>query len=259
MKDVIPGIPSIPAPPYDTVMPEQAATVQLIIWIFLAAAALAYCGWISLRRRSWLPILIEVGAGCAMIGEALIIHNMHCWYPVVGQQSLWKSVGASIPLLVPFAYLFYFGPVILLMMDAFEKGVSKRVFWLFYLGCMFGVTVYEIVGIAYGLHIYYGDFPFYLFGKFPLVLPFLHATLLVVPATVFYKVKNELRGWRLWLVMPFMAGQVCGLEMWLGMPFYVAISSPVPPLWATLAGLMSIAFALGVVQFCAELVAKRRK
>ncbi|MBT8338830.1 MAG: hypothetical protein KJP07_02345 [Desulfatitalea sp.] len=250
-------IPSMAQPPYDMVMSTKAESTVLIIWMVLAAAAICFCIYWSFRKRSLLPIVIEIGAGSAMIGEALIIHNMHCWYPAVNQNTIWHSCGQAIPSFIPFAYLFYFAPAILLLMEVYEKGISTKKFWLFYCYAWIGVSLYEISGTPFGVHTYYGNMPLYLFDTVPLVYCFTNACLIIIPSVVLFMLKGHLKGVKMLAVIPFMWG-IATIIIWIGMPWFAAINSPVPREVTCLAGVLTIGAVLLVIHFLSGLVAKNK-
>lgn len=239
-------------PPLDAAMPATQETFTWV-WALIALASILYCSWQSLRQRSGLPLAILVGSSLSMFAEALVIRDMHCWYPAVGQITAFTSNGQSIPLFVPFAYVFFFAPGILMLMQAFERGMSQYRFWATYGAAILGVLVYEYVGLSNGLWLYYGDHPLMLAGL-PLTWAVLNPLLLLVPAVVLFKLHAHLKGPALLLVVVFMAAQVTGLERLIGYPIYAAINSNVSSGVALAAALLSIAMALIVVWLCARLL-----
>lgn len=241
-----------PLPPSDAVMPDIENTFT-IVWGIFALAAIAHAIWVSYRKQTTLPLAIIVGATLAMGAEGLVVNYMHVWYPAIGQINAYHSFNQSIPLFVSFAYVFFFAPWILMLMNAFEQGMTVKRFWHAYLGAVIGVIGYEASGLSLDLWSYYGMRPL-LVGELPMAYAFINATLIIIPAVTFYRLKEHIFGWRTLLVVAFMAAQVSGIEMFIGYPNYVAINSDVSLATGNIAALLSIAAALSVMWICAKLV-----
>lgn len=243
----------MPQPPFDAVMPESEGMIT-VIWACFALASIAYCTWRAIRDRSALPLAIVIGTSLAMFAEALVIQDMHCWYPAVGQMTAWVANGQSIPVFVPFAYVFFFAPWILMLMDAFAKGMSRRQFWTAYIIAVFGVLGYEAVGMLSDSWMYYGYQPLTV-GGFPLFWAVLNPTLIVIPAVILFRTRHLLKGWAALLaVTGFLAAQVTGLEFLLGYPYYAAINTSTSPAVMLLGLALSGILIAAALEICARLI-----
>jgi hypothetical protein len=209
---------TVAIPPVNAVMPH--AQVGLIeAWGAFAACSVIFCCILSIRSRSLLPVSIMLGSGLAMFAESVVIPNMHTWYPAIGQITAYKAYGQSIPLFAALAYWFYFAPAILLFMGQYERGITRLRFWTNCVLTMLGVVGYEIAGLSLHLWSYYGVKPLDI-GGLPIANVFLNASTVIPASVILFRLRAQLHGWRMLLVVAFMAADVPGFEFLTGYPVF---------------------------------------
>jgi hypothetical protein len=241
----------VAVPPVDAVMPP-AQVGLLAVWSLFAALTVIQCIVVSRRTRSWLAINLLVGSGLAMFGESLVIANMHTWYPAVDQITAYEAYGHAIPMFAAVAYLFYFAPGILWLIGEFDKGLQPRRLWIYWAFMLLGVAGYEVAGLTFDLWSYYGDQPF-MISKLPISWVFLNSLIAFVMAVALFYLRPHLNGWRMLLVIPFMATAVPTVEILAGYPLFVALSADVSMLVRQAAAVCTIGMCVIVVWICSKL------
>lgn len=228
-------------PPVDMVMPAAAQYWLTIVWGAFAVLTIVSCTTMSLKTKSWLPICLVVGSALSMFGEAMVIPNMNYWYPVVGQTTVYRAYGQSVPLFAGLAYIFYFAPAIFWLMKKYRQGISAGQFWRLWVFMLIGTIAYEVATVGSGVCIYYGDQYFSIAGL-PLLWPTLNSMIIMVASVILYFARPYLTGWRVLLVIPFMASQIATVEVLCGYPAFVTNNADVPG-WLRLA---TVCWAFGM-------------
>ena len=242
---------TVAVPPIDAVMPH-AQVGLLAVWSLFAVLTVIQCIVVSRRTRSWLPINLLIGSGLAMFGESLVIAMMHTWYPAIDQITAYEAFGHAVPMFAAVAYLFYFAPGILWLIGEYDKGIQPGKLWLYWGFMLIGVAGYEVAGLSFDLWSYYGDQPFKI-SKLPISWVFLNSLIaFVVSITLFY-VRSYLTGWRMLLVIPFMATAVPTVEVLAGYPLFVALSADVPGFVRQFAAVWTIGMCVAVIWICSKL------
>ncbi|MET0987670.1 MAG: hypothetical protein ABW034_19925 [Steroidobacteraceae bacterium] len=245
---------NIPQPPLDAVMPPAQTTIT-VIFAILALVSLVYTIFVSLRTKSALPLAIFVGCTLSMYCEAIVTYLGHCWYPAIGQMTLYETMDHKIPWFAGLAYCFYFAPGIIYLVDAFEKGMSTRTFWVFLAVTAAFVVGYDYLGISLGLWLYYGETPLTVAG-FPFWWVPANLMVFVPAAIVIYLAKPYLTGWRTALIVPFMAAQVLMFHGLASLPMYSALNSSAGHGLRTLAVVMTFGISLATMWVSARIACR---
>ncbi|MBT8343039.1 MAG: hypothetical protein KJP07_23775 [Desulfatitalea sp.] len=217
-------IANYPEPPYDVVMP---ANWQLVFTILLGAVALLFWGYaiyLYKKERDPMPILAMIGGTICPFVEPLVDNLGLVWFPIHDNWVWHSSFGREIPIMVAFAYMWYFGAFTYLTANQFKKGISARQVWKWFFVMVFIEFCLEPIPINLGLWMYYGKQPFLFFG-FPLWWPVINATGMFCAALLVHKMRPHLKGWSVLLIALLVpSGDMMGNAA-AGWPLWAALNS----------------------------------
>jgi len=243
--------------PLDAVVP---APWQLVFTIAFGIPAFAFCIYaiyLLIKEKDLVPLLIMIGAAIATYEEPIVDVLAKCWWPAVGQWTAIEAFDRPIPWLCVFAYMAYYGGMVILLARAFEKGVSRKQFFtVFYIAIIANVAM-EPIPLNLGLWMYYGDQPFAIFG-YPLYWPVNNALAAMVTATLIYKLRPHLRGFSLLLLLPLvLTGNLISnaAVMW---PVWTALNWPYGYAATIPAALLTFALCAAAARVLAAIVATNR-
>jgi len=141
-------------------------------WVDTIAVAIAILGivvaaWrLAARYRSWVPVMLPVGALIAGFMEPIYTVVTNLWYMKPHQVSVLSTFGMNLPAWVLFSYCAAYGGLGLLVWWMVERGLTPRQLWATTLGFWVGFILLEICNLALGTYTYYGLQPFRI-GRFP--------------------------------------------------------------------------------------------
>jgi hypothetical protein len=125
-----------------------------------AAGSLVFCVRAAVVRRSALPLYLFVGGALAIVIEPFPDVLGHAVFPEVGQIGWVDLLGRRIPMYVGLIYMFFFAPPVLLLLDRFERGISRRGYAAL-CGVVFaGATGFEWLALHLRLWVHYGEKPY---------------------------------------------------------------------------------------------------
>ena len=233
----------LPAIPLDAVYNQTAGTFSALV--FASAAFAVFLYGIKYWRDTKNPIILVMMLG----GEAVVLVEPFldiiglAWHPMHGQDTVVEIIGRPLPLWVFCSYPMYFGGLGALNYLAFKKGVSTRVFWIWFCAPMLLDIVMEEAMMHYNLYVYYGEQPLIMPGlHFPYWWAPCNSMGELVSVSLFALMGNSLRGWKLLLipiVMPIM--DVMGYVM-VGLPsIFAVMTNNLSPVTTQLAGVATYA------------------
>jgi hypothetical protein len=252
-------ISDFPLAPFDSVMPAAGQTALLwAVGILLTASALAAIRE-CLRNHSAIPLLLVVAGVLTVALDPFVAHLGHAIHPPVGQWMLFKALDRATPIHIMLLYGVYYGAVYLLLFSRIRSGAFSASF-VWKLFGVFSVLAYvmEIGPLNLGLWTYYDPQALWVWkGGMPLFHLVLNGASLFLPLTLIKLCYPVLKGWKQILVVPLSpVGAIMG-HVGCGFPFYLAANSSANQLVVDLAGLLSIAFALGLIYVCSRLLSAR--
>jgi hypothetical protein len=235
---------NLPQHPDGTTFPETPQIVATSAMAVLVLLFAAYAVHEIVRRRSWLLALLLVGGGVSYLNEP-IDDVLGCLYhPVDGQWTVLDTF-AAVPLWGLGIYIVFFGGMPYLILQALERGVTRRQLWQ-WVAILFVVDVaVEIPILAADMYDYYADPPFEVAG-FPLYWLFINVGGPVEVAVILYAAKHLLTGWQqLYLVALPMVCNAAG-SIAVGWPIYSALNAQAsePVKYAAALVTMAIGYAL---------------
>jgi hypothetical protein len=225
-------------------------------WFFtvLCAAIFAAATVWALRRAARgdaTGLLVLAGGVVASLIEAMLDNLGLLWFYTDNKAIVFDVFGRSMPLFVVLGYGFYFGAITYYALSALEQGKGPRHLWgVYWFAWVFDLAV-ESTGDAVGLYHYYGPQPFNAWG-IPLWWMFCNPVLPIVAGSLFFVMRERLRGRRaVWIVglLPVCYGGIYGA---IGWPIFIALNSNVPRVVIWIAGTATALIALGVVHLTIE-------
>lgn len=249
------GADLLAMPPVDAVFNASVGNIAISFYFALALALL----WWGMRQPDKRLIIAAMLVGGAITStvEPLLDVATGAFHPLVGQDAAFTFMGRGIPLWVVVCYAIYFGGFGALNLFAFNKGITRRGVWLWFLAPLLGDALIEEVMLHFNLYYYYGNQPFVLL-KFPLYQPAGNSTgeLLGVTALFFLRPWLGASAWRWFaaaaVVMPLCDVMGFNVVCW---PSYYVVHSTQPNWIVQSCGLLTWGLAALMVHAVSLLVA----
>jgi hypothetical protein len=161
------------SPPIDMVMPALPQNIAIAVLSVVIICMVIH--GLVLKSRTGdgrLLILLACGAAASLL-EGFACHLINCWHSAVGEVEVYEAYGIHVPLWLAQLYVIFFGGMSYYFIKSFIKSPSPLLFWGFFVivGLLEGTG--EMVGIALGMFVYFGEQPLPIFG-FPMYLGFLN-------------------------------------------------------------------------------------
>jgi hypothetical protein len=244
----------IPAPPVDMVMPTINTVVAVANFVVLAIVTV-FVAREARRTRSWIPLLILLGAALASLQEPIYDIVGAVWYPEHGTIAFNRAFNVSIPLWLIPGYAWYIGGLGNIMYRKMQAGVEHRPLWQYYFLFWLANFALEMPGLNLGIYRYYGDQPFRVLG-FPLWMAVTNGLMPLMLGGLFNALRNVLKGLAALLTIVLVPMVVGATQIAAGWPTWLALNSGGGP-GATLFGaLVSLGLALSVIYLLTRLASR---
>lgn len=233
-------------PPRELLMP--ASLQQVSLWMAgLACAAFAlFALWQLLRHREPLALFCLLGGLATSLTEPVCDVIGLIYHPEIGQIVGFEALGRKIPLHVVAllaAYYAFFG---WLLSGPVGARMTRAGFWKLFVGLWVFSTLLEIGPVQGGLWVYYGTQPFTVAGM-PLWWFFVNAMSALAGAGLAALGTRSRIGWQRWPVALLLPVGAVGAHAGCSLPTYLAIHSGWSLPAVTLAGALTLAYALAVL------------
>jgi hypothetical protein len=183
----------------------------------------------SFRTRSLFPMAFLVGGALAGFVEPIFDGNIHVWFAhPPGDTPSWHFYNVPYPWYVIPGNAVLGGPVYW-MYYKFQKGISARALWVYFLVWWAADIFQEIPGTSMGAYAYYGPEPFVILG-YPLWIGMMAALGLPLAGYAAYRLHDVATGAALWWLQVILMPVVvfgCEVVCW--------------PMWDALNGGQSVA------------------
>lgn len=239
--------------PLDAVTPEPWQLVFTIIFGIPALAACIYALYLTIKEKDLAPVLIIIGSAIACYEEPIVDVLAKCWWPEIGQWVVIEAFDRPIPWLCLFSYVAYYGGMLILLIRAFERGVTRQQFFKIYIFAIIANVALEPIPLNLGLWMYYGDQPFSIFG-YPLYWPVNNALAAMVTATLVYKVRPHLQGISQLLLIPMiLTGNMISnaAVMW---PIWTTLNQPYGYVATIPAAILTFILCIAAIRILATIV-----
>ncbi|KUH83140.1 MULTISPECIES: hypothetical protein [unclassified Mycobacterium] len=241
-------------------VPDDLRVGETAGWLFtawvivLGLLFLAYGGYRFARYRDSVPVIMWAGGAfiCSFV-EPMGDLVGHLWWPTNVPLTLYTAYGVEVPLLIPFAYSSFVGGGGYFAYRLIAAGITmKRLF------AVFGIIaaadfIMEVPGTSTGVHVYYGNQPFEIFG-FPLYWSWLNATAILSIGLFLYVLEPRVHGkWRAVLLLAPTAGHMCAWGIAMPLAFLQLNTSMAEPMRYIIA-ILTLPLALLIVRAIWEVI-----
>jgi hypothetical protein len=232
-------------------------------WLFtiwaggFALVVLPYAFYRLAKYRDSVPLLVWIGGFICSLGEPMLDHIGHLWWPQNLPGPVFKGYDLSVPLLIPPCYAFFVSGMGYVAYRQFLKGVTVRKVFLVWLAISSTDLALEIPGVAANVYKYYGNEPFYVFN-FPLHWAWLNGTGFLAVGFLLYLVVPRLQGARKALLLLVTVSAFLGSYGITAWPAFLSLNWKMSSIAQALVDLCSLGLCLLVVRGIAEVVAKRQ-
>lgn len=244
------GLPA--APPMDFPVAEDALRVALL------AAAVVLAGSVVWAVRNWrvtgspLHLLCLCGGLLASFDEAIVDILGKCWFPP--ETIAYTAYGRDVPWWVVCCYGIFFGNLPFLFARAFQKGITKGLFWRsIAAGFAFNALI-EMPVLAADVYTYYGNHPFNV-GGFPLWWMFVNTGGALSAGFLIWRFGLPLveRRPALLAAVPLVTGPTyLAWSVIVGLPLHTTLNTGASLALTTVAGAVTIALCLGAYHLMTE-------
>jgi hypothetical protein len=241
-------------PPVDAVMPGTPQFVCLLFFGGFTVLLTAYAVFLSVRRRSWLPLLFVVAGLFTVLLEPIADVMGNAIHSPVGQNNAFTTNGHPIPWHIVLAYPWYFGAAQVVLFDRFRKqNITPAFWWKTFAVAFVAVTAVEQIPLHFHLWVYYGYQPHQI-GMMPIWMSAANTASVLVPAIMVYKLFPALTGWKQLLVLGLVPSFAMAGHAAAGLPIYNALGlnteDPSTHWMIQLASVTTVALSFLVVWAC---------
>lgn len=231
-------------------------------WLFtiwaggFAFLVLPYALYRLSKFRDWVPLLLWLGGFICSLGEPMLDHLGHLWWPHNLPGPVFNGYDLSVPFLIPPCYAFFVSGMGYVAYRYFLKGVTVRRVFLIWVAIASTDLALELPGVAANVYKYYGNEPFNVFN-FPLHWAWLNGTGFLVVGLLTYLVVPKLKGASKALLLLVTVTAFLGSYGMTAWPAFLSLNWKMSSAAQAIVDLGSLALCLLVVRGVAEVVARR--
>jgi hypothetical protein len=237
----IPQAPAVPTPHG----PVVAFAVFNWLLTVLVVVLLAREAW---RTRSWFPLAFLAGGALAGLVEPVFDGNIHVTFAQPpGDTPGWHFYNVPYPWYVIPGNAVLGGPVYW-MYYKFQKGISARALWIYFLVWWAADVFQEIPGTTMGAYAYFGPHPFVVSG-YPVWIGMLAGLGLPLAGYAAYRLNEVVTDARRWfMLVVLMPVVIYGCEV-IAWPMWDALNGGKSVAFTQIAALVSLGFTATAYYF----------
>lgn len=238
--DVSPNI----QPPFEQVMPAGAQTAWEIVTATIVVFTILYFVRQARAEKSLFPIQFWLGTFLLCLFEPIIDIGMGCFYPHIGQHTVFEMYGRQMPLFLCLAYLGGIAPVMYAVAMRIERGVDAAYMWKAFVLLAIGTGSYEVITIYLGLWSYPSPAHPVRILNYPIGITIENGAAFLLTALAVGKLRPMITGgakqWLAALILPIVFVMA---EFGVGWPYFSVINTAaaVENRWLGFAGLFGTA------------------
>jgi hypothetical protein len=250
-----PNVFNLPNPPVNAVF--NLAVANNVTYLIAAGLAVFLVAALLRSSNKIMVIAMILGSAVVTFNEPVFDIMDAVWHPIIGQNTAFTLLGRSVPLWAFPGYVGVYGCSALLMLQAFNSGITKRAVWLWCLVPIAADAVMEMVILHWNLYFYYANQPLKVLN-FPLYQAPCNTAGVFLAVTVLYLLSPYLKqSWK-WFPAAIVVLPICGLMGFTGasLPAVFAVNATDIPNWLTqLCGIASFGLMFLFVHGVSLLVA----
>lgn len=160
---------SEPGAPIHMVMSSGAQWLFTVLHFTIAVAITVWLWRRWDREEARVAVLILIGGGLSVLAEAFFDRLGFIWHAAVGQWTLLKMFGHSVPLWMLPVYYWFIGGQTVYVLQLLRRGATTRDMWRLYaFFCAMDAALELPILYAGGVYTYFGHQPFWSADAFPL-------------------------------------------------------------------------------------------
>lgn len=248
------GADLLAQPPMQAAANITANTWFIYIWTLLCLVFIARVWLLKKNEAKLVTAMFIGGATCSVIEPGLDILT-GCFHPIVGQDTIYTLGGRGMPTWILPGYALFYGGNMALLIEAFNKGITRRSLWMFVLISPIFNYAMEYMMLEANLYYYYGNQPL-VFIKLPLYQLALNSCGMLIGLTVLYFLQPVLQKWWQLILASVVLIPYCGFMGYMatGLPGFYAAHSTWPNWAVQLSGLACFPLYLMVAYAVTQLV-----
>ncbi|MGH7750701.1 MAG: hypothetical protein ACREQ5_38910, partial [Candidatus Dormibacteria bacterium] len=243
-------------------VPDDYRAGSVSMWLFtlwaggFALLVLPYVVYRLMKHRDPVLLFTWIGGFICSLGEPMLDHLGHLWWPTNLPGPAFKGYDLSVPLLIPPCYVAFVAMTGYFAYRMFLRGVTFRQVFLVWLAITSTDFALELPGVITNVYRYYGQEPFYL-ANFPLHWGWLNGTGMLMVGFLLWALVPRLSGAKKLLVMLIPVTAFLGSYGMTSWPAFASLNSNLSTVPMALVDSFSLVLCLLVVWGVAEVVQKR--
>jgi hypothetical protein len=209
----------------------------------------------SLRGRTWLPIMVALSAILIVFPEVFFDVMGAVWYPYSETEPLGSTftiLGRTMPVWI-LAGWFGYGVFSVVTFAMLNSRPSTRNLWYAWGLTLAGDVVFEEILLQFDVYHYYGNQPLVILTELPWWWIPCNSVGVMLAAALAYRFRNSLRGWKSIVVFATTPMSVAAVYGFIALPSWIATNADFPWLVTQLIGFATLVLGvfafLGVLKF----------
>lgn len=245
-------IPQPPAP----LIPFESAIYYFYFNCLLTSISFGFLAWEAWRTRSAFPLAFFVAGAISVFVEPIYDGNTHVWF-AQPQSPMNTSYNIAYPWYAMFG-MTTMGGGIYWMCREFERGVSTRALWGYFVLWGMYQVILEVPGNLTNSYIYYGPHPFRFLG-FPMWLALCLSVGFPMTGYFVHRLRQVMTGFGLWLMTVAMIPIVLFGSFLVTWPMWVSLNGGRGPVEMKLAALLCLGLSIAAYHCLVLFYAKERE
>ncbi len=255
------GMPKPPLFASDPAFDDYSRTNTTIAIVWLSCVGLVAFGLAIrdfMKTRTVLALFVTASAPMIVFPEVFFDVMGAVFYPVSEGDNAFTIFGRQMGWFIVAGW-FGFGSLFMYTTyKVVEARMSTKAIWLSFVAACIGATVFEeILQNMGGMYFYYGNQPLIVLWKLPWWWTPLNAGGVFLAASLAYRFRHELRGWRGLLMFVITPASMAGSYAFAAMPAWMVVNGDYNWWLTQMAGLATIVIGIGAVALVIRLVLDR--